>query len=183
VEVGGHSYTEEEVAWTSGGDGDAIELTLPVGADGGPLVVRRCGIGSEPAYLRVIGPTIGEAVVTAGPACAGPGACCEGGVDAEGRVVGGGGIAPLEGGPEGVCGLKKMYFLKGARGGGMGVKLILQLLARAKALGYATCYLETLTGMDAAQKLYRKVGFQTLCGPMGKTGHHGCDRFFALELT
>ncbi len=71
VEVGGRSYTEDEVAWTSGVDGDAIALTLPVGADGGPLVVRRCGIGSAPAYLRVIGPTIGEAVVTAGPACAG----------------------------------------------------------------------------------------------------------------
>ncbi len=111
------------------------------------------------------------------------GCCYEVVVDAAGRVVGGGGIAPLEGGPEGVCELKKMYFLKEARGCGMGVALIRQLLDRAKALGYATCYLETLTGMDAAQAVYRKVGFQMLCAPMGSTGHHGCDRWFSLDLT
>jgi putative acetyltransferase len=113
----------------------------------------------------------------------GPRSCYEVVVDEAGRVVGGGGIAPLEGGPEGVCELKKMYFLKEARGTGMGATLIRHLLDRAKALGYTTCYLETLTGMDAAQALYRKMGFQTLCSPMGATGHHGCDKWFSLDLT
>ncbi|MFN8012055.1 MAG: GNAT family N-acetyltransferase [Holophagaceae bacterium] len=102
--------------------------------------------------------------------------------DGQGRVLGGGGIAKLDGGPEGVCELKKMYFLPEARGTGTGEALLRHCLKVAKALGYRTCYLETLTGMDAAQKLYRKVGFQTLCAPMGNTGHHGCDRWFALEL-
>lgn len=102
--------------------------------------------------------------------------------DAAGRVVGGAGIAPLEGGPEGVCELKKMYFLKEARGKGIAEPLIRHLLTEAKSLGYRTCYLETLTGMDAAQALYRKVGFQTLCAPMGATGHHGCDRWYSKEL-
>jgi len=100
----------------------------------------------------------------------------------DGRVIGGAGLAKLEGGPEGVRELKKVYSLPEARGTGMGERLLRHCLGVAKELGYATCYLETLTGMDAAQKLYRKVGFQTLCGPMGNTGHHGCDRFFALEL-
>ena len=40
----------------------------------------------------------------------------------------------------------------------------------------------TLTGMDAAQRLYRKFGFEPLCGPLGKTGHFGCDRYFARAL-
>ncbi len=115
-------------------------------------------------------------------AYASPGSCYEVVLDAQGRVVGGGGIAPLEGGPEGVCELRKMYFLKETRGQGMGLALIRHLLDRAKALGYATCYLETLTGMDAAQAVYRKVGFQALCAPMGATGHHGCDRWFSLNL-
>jgi putative acetyltransferase len=100
----------------------------------------------------------------------------------DGRVIGGGGIAKLEGGPEGVCELKKMYFLPEARGTGTGEALLRHCLDVARSLGYRTCYLETLTGMDAAQKLYRKVGFQALCGPMGNTGHHGCDRWFTLEL-
>lgn len=111
-----------------------------------------------------------------------PGCAYEVVVDGTGRVVGGGGIAPLEGGPEGVCELKKMYFLKEARGKGAAEPLIRHLLARATALGYRTCYLETLTGMDAAQALYRKVGFQALCAPMGATGHHGCDRWFSKDL-
>lgn len=115
-------------------------------------------------------------------AYSGPGSCYEVLVDEAGRVLGGGGIAPLEGGPVGVCELRKMYFLKEARGGGMGATLIRHLLERAKELGYATCYLETLTGMEAAQALYRKVGFKTLCAPMGATGHHGCDRWFSLDL-
>ncbi len=102
--------------------------------------------------------------------------------DAAGRVIGGAGIAPLEGGPEGVCELKKMYFLKEARGRGIAEPLIRHLLAEAKVLGYRTCYLETLTGMDAAQALYRKVGFHTLCAPMGATGHHGCDCWYSKEL-
>ncbi len=116
-------------------------------------------------------------------AYAGPGSCYEVVVDEADRVVGGGGIAPLEGGPADVCELKKMYFLKEARGHGMGVTLIQHLLDRARELGYRTCYLETLTGMDAAQAVYRKVGFSMLCAPMGSTGHHGCDRWFSLDLT
>ncbi|HJU84507.1 MAG TPA: GNAT family N-acetyltransferase [Holophagaceae bacterium] len=112
----------------------------------------------------------------------GPGAAYFVVVDEADRVVGGGGVAKLDGGPDGVCELRKMYFLKEARGTGLGERLLRHLLGVARDLGYRTCYLETLTGMDAAQKLYRKVGFQTLCAPMGRTGHHGCDRWFAMEL-
>lgn len=36
--------------------------------------------------------------------------------------------------------------------------------------------------MDAAQKLYRRAGFKPLPAPLGATGHHGCDRYFLLEL-
>jgi putative acetyltransferase len=99
-----------------------------------------------------------------------------------GRVLGGAGIAPLEGGPEGVCELKKMYFLPEARGHGAGERMIRLCLRTASEFGYRTCYLETLSGMERAMHLYAKVGFAPLCAPLGATGHHGCDHWFALEL-
>ncbi len=99
------------------------------------------------------------------------------------RVLGGAGVARLEGGPEGVCELKKMYFLPEVRGLGAGECMIRLCLERARALGYHTCYLETLSGMRGAMRLYVKVGFTQLSGPMGATGHHGCDHWFLRELS
>jgi putative acetyltransferase len=104
-------------------------------------------------------------------------------VDAAGLVVGGAGIAPLAGGEVGVCELRKMYFLPEARGQGMGGRLLSHCLEVARNLGYRTCYLETLTGMDQAIRLYAKLGFSPLCAPLGQTGHGGCDHWFARELT
>jgi putative acetyltransferase len=103
-------------------------------------------------------------------------------VERAGRVLGGGGIAPLEGGEPGVCELKKMYFLKEARGHGLGERLLRQCLDFARKAGYRLCYLETLTGMDRAQKLYERLGFSRLPKSMGNTGHFGCNRFYSLDL-
>jgi putative acetyltransferase len=102
--------------------------------------------------------------------------------DERGRVIGGGGVARLDGADAGTCELRKMYFLPKARGTGMGERLLRHLLSVARQLGYTTLYLETLTGMDAAMKLYAKVGFRPLCAPMGATGHTGCDRWYAMKL-
>ncbi len=103
-------------------------------------------------------------------------------VDEGGKVVGGAGVAALDGGEAGVCELRKMYFLPEARGKGLGETLLRHGLTVAESLGYRTCYLETLTGMDQAIRLYTKVGFKPLCAPLGRTGHGGCDHWFALEL-
>lgn len=103
-------------------------------------------------------------------------------VEHEGRVQGGGGVAPLEGGPEGVCELRKMYFLPALRGLGAGAALMQRCLDQARALGFRQVYLETLRGMDAAQKLYERTGFRRLDGPLGATGHFGCNRFYLLDL-
>ena len=101
--------------------------------------------------------------------------------DEKGSVLGGGGVGPLTGAADDVCELRKMYFLPETRGTGTGSALLRHCLATAKELGFRRCYLETLTGMDAAQRLYEKVGFQKTCA-MGATGHHGCDRFYILTL-
>ncbi len=103
-------------------------------------------------------------------------------VERNGRVEGGGGIAPLAGGDGMVCELRKMYFLPALRGQGAGAALMLWCLEAARMLGFRRCYLETLHGMDAAQKLYERNGFARIDGPMGATGHFGCNRFYLREL-
>jgi len=103
-------------------------------------------------------------------------------VEYEGRVVGGAGVAPLVGADPGVCELRKMYFLEEIRGMRMGERLLRYCIDTARNLGYRVCYLETLTGMDVAQHLYQKLGFRRLPGPLGATGHSGCNRFYALDL-
>ena len=103
-------------------------------------------------------------------------------VERDGKVCGGGGVAALAGGNSRICELRKMYFLRELRGLGAGDALIALCLQRARELGYAQCYLETLTGMDAAQRLYEKHGFQRITAAMGNTGHFSCDRFYLREL-
>ena len=103
-------------------------------------------------------------------------------LERDGRLVGGGGVGAHPTAGEGICELRKMYFLPEARGRGAGERMLRQCLAFAREAGYRTCYLETLEGMTQAQKLYQRMGFQPLCAPMGATGHIGCDRWYALDL-
>ena len=56
------------------------------------------------------------------------------------------------------------------------------MLEAAARAGYARCYLETLDRMHDAQRLYVKKGFQRVEGPMGATGHFGCNRFYLKPL-
>ena len=103
-------------------------------------------------------------------------------VERDGVVRGGGGIAPLIGGDAGTCELRKMYFMPDVRGIGAGALLMSRCLDAARDAGFAQCYLETLTGMDAAQRLYERSGFRRIAGPMGATGHGGCNTFYLRDL-
>jgi putative acetyltransferase len=103
-------------------------------------------------------------------------------VELNGTVAGGAGIAPLEGGDGTVCELQKMYFAPQLRGLGIGTELIQKCLDAAKTFGYSRCYLETLTDMQAAQKLYVKNGFEYLDVPLGNTGHGSCPVWMIKNL-
>jgi putative acetyltransferase len=103
-------------------------------------------------------------------------------VEREGIVLGGGGVAPLEGGDGGTCELRKMYFLPQARGLGAGTAMMERCLQAARGFGFARCYLETLCGMDAAMRLYERSGFHRIDAPMGDTGHGGCNTFYLLDF-
>lgn len=97
-------------------------------------------------------------------------------------VLGTGGIGPLAGGAVNTCELKKMYFMPELRGHGYGTQLMGYCLADARRYGYNYCYLETVDRMTAANRLYLKYDFELLDGPMGGTGHSGCDRWYGLAL-
>lgn len=100
----------------------------------------------------------------------------------DGRVIGGAGIHPLDGGAAHVCELQKMYLLPESRGQGLAGKLITLCLEFAKQNGYTQCYLETSPELARARKVYEQFGFRYLTGPMGNTGHFGCDSWMLKDL-
>jgi len=97
-------------------------------------------------------------------------------------IVGGAGIYPSDGLPTDVCELVKMYLRPAARGHGLGRELIAKCIAYARAVGYKQIYLETIPELKQALKVYEKLGWKYLEGPMGNTGHFGCDKWMLLEL-
>lgn len=100
----------------------------------------------------------------------------------EGRLLGGAGIFPSPGLPEGICELVKMYLLPQARSIGLGRKMIAEGLDRARALGYRQVYIETMPELVRAVEVYRRFGFRDLPGPLGNTGHFGCSVWMILDL-
>lgn len=96
--------------------------------------------------------------------------------------IGGGGIAPLRGADETICELQKMYFLRDARGKGLGHALLLELLGSARKFGFKTCYLETTGTMKEARAPYEKMGFKPQEKPLGSTGHNACECWMEMAL-
>lgn len=103
-------------------------------------------------------------------------------VEKDGKVVGGCGVAPLENGDDSVCELQKMYFAPEIRGTGYAEKIIEKCLEFAKEKEFQLCYLETLSFMTTAQKLYKRIGFEHIDGPMGNTGHNSCEVWMIKKL-
>ena len=99
-----------------------------------------------------------------------------------GAVVGGGGIFPTEGLPADTCELVKMYLLPQVRGIGLGKKLISDCLEAARQRGYRNVYLETMPELKDALNTYAKFGFNYLKGPMGNSGHFGCELWMLKQI-
>lgn len=92
-----------------------------------------------------------------------------------GILIGGAGIYPTNGLPNDTCELVKMYLHKSTRGKGLGRFMIDRCLATAKEKGFTKVYLETMPELKKAVSVYEKFGFNYLNGPMGNSGHNGCD--------
>ena len=97
-------------------------------------------------------------------------------------LLGGGGIIHLKDASEDICELQKMYLSKATRGMGLGSKLLMICLEKARDLGYKYCYLETMSNMKAAQALYVKNGFRYLDQRMGNTGHYVCPVWMIRDI-
>lgn len=100
----------------------------------------------------------------------------------EGVILGGAGIFPTNGLPEGTCELVKMYLSPAARGMGLGRQMISRCIDVAAEKGFTSVYLETMPELKKAVSVYEKFGFSYLPGPMGNSGHNGCDIWMIKQM-
>lgn len=99
-----------------------------------------------------------------------------------GELLGGCGIFPTAGLPEGCAELVKFYLSPHARGEGIG-RLLMQVSNNtARSLGYKQLYLESFPQLESAVSIYLKQGFEYLDAPLGNSGHHACTIWMAKEL-
>ena len=103
-------------------------------------------------------------------------------IEMDGKIVGGAGISQLDNYDGPICELQKMYFLPTARGKGLGTKMMVKCLEKAREFGYEKVYIETMPYMIAAQKLYERSGFEYIDGPLGDTGHYACPTHMLKTL-
>ncbi len=100
----------------------------------------------------------------------------------DGKIIGGAGVYPTEALPAGYCELVKIYLLPQARGKGIGKALVEKCFETAKRLGYTGMYLESMPELKTAVGLYERCGFTHLQGPLGNSGHFGCNIWMVKTL-
>lgn len=99
-----------------------------------------------------------------------------------GTVLGGCGIYPTGGLPDGCAELVKFYLSGDSRGKGIGVLLLQVSINKAKELGYKQLYLETFPELAKAVDMYKKAGFRKIKKSLGNSGHHACTIWMIKDL-
>ncbi len=61
-----------------------------------------------------------------------------------------------------ICEMKRLYVQSRARGKGAGRELVRLVITAARDRGYRRMRLDTLSSMEAAQTLYREMGFREI---------------------
>lgn len=100
----------------------------------------------------------------------------------DGVIIGGCGVFPTEGLPEGCAEFVKFYLSSSHRGKGTGRQLMEKTFESAKKFGYTKLYLESLPELSKAISLYEKAGFKFVSHPMGNSGHCGCKIWMLKDL-
>ncbi len=88
-----------------------------------------------------------------------------------GRDAGCVAVRPLEGDPV-AAELKRLYVRPEFRGAGIGRVLVTRVIEFARDAGYQRLQRDTLDTMQAAQRVYRSMGFQIIPLPEGHPREH-----------
>lgn len=96
--------------------------------------------------------------------------------DEERNLLGTIGLFPVS---RDVCELRKMYFIRQARGIGLGRFVLKRTVNRAREMGFKTIILETATVLKEAIRLYTRFGFTPFTSPHLSAR---CDQAYILKL-
>jgi putative acetyltransferase len=99
-----------------------------------------------------------------------------------GVIMGGCGVYPTPGLPDGCAELVKFYLTASYRGKGVGWQLMEKTFESARFLGYKQLYLESLPELGKAISLYERAGFKSIPTNLGNSGHFGCDIWMLKDL-
>ncbi|WP_210466297.1 GNAT family N-acetyltransferase [Rufibacter roseolus] len=100
-----------------------------------------------------------------------------------GEIIGGCGVFPTDGLPEGCAELVKFYLSAETRGRGIGLQLLERNMELARELGYKQLYLESFPELAKAVSMYTKAGFKPLPHALGNSGHFACNIWMLKDLT
>lgn len=103
-------------------------------------------------------------------------------VETDNEIAGGCGFYPTRGLPEDTCELVKLYISRKYRRNGYGQTLLQKCMQEAKKKGYEKIYLESMPELANAIAMYLKNGFEKIAGPLGNSGHTGCDVWMLKKL-
>jgi putative acetyltransferase len=103
-------------------------------------------------------------------------------VEREGIVLGGGGVAPLEGGDGETCELRKMYFLPQARGLGAGSAMMERCLQAARGSGSPTATWKPSAGWMRRCACTNAAASVASMRRWVIPGTAGCNTFYLLDL-
>jgi len=99
-----------------------------------------------------------------------------------GIMLGGCGIFPTSGLPEGCAELVKFYVSASNRGKGIGNLLMQKSITSAKEFGYKQLYLESFPELNKALSMYIRSGFTYLPHALGNSGHFACNVWMLKNL-
>ena len=100
----------------------------------------------------------------------------------DGVILGGCGIYPTDGLPDGCVEVVKFYLSADARGKGIGKILMQKSIESAQHYGYNEVYLESFPELSTAIGMYEKAGFKKLDHALGNSGHFACNIWMLLVL-
>jgi putative acetyltransferase len=100
----------------------------------------------------------------------------------KGKIIGGCGVYPTPGLPDGCAELVKFYLLAQWRGKGIGRSLMEKCFESSRIYGYRQLYLESLPELEKAVSMYVRAGFRFINHSLGNSGHFGCNIWMIKDL-